>query len=49
MARCQRCNACESQWDFTPCRSCGFPGVETRTPEMIAQDEKDWKEYVGGD
>lgn len=45
MARCQRCKACESQWDFNDCPYCGFPGEETRTPERIAQEAKDWEDY----
>lgn len=31
MARCQRCNACMSQWDFGPCMFCGFPGKDKRS------------------
>ena len=30
MARCSRCNACESMWDTSPCPHCGFPGKEMR-------------------
>lgn len=45
MARCVRCNACESQWEFKTCESCGFPGDDTRTAEVKAQDDKDMEEF----
>ena len=49
MARCQRCHGCESQWAFEPCKFCGWPGEDTRTLEVIAQDEKDWEEFCSED
>jgi ribosomal protein L37E len=49
MARCSRCDACESQWDFTPCKYCGFPGAETRSPEQVVQDDKNYNERIGED
>lgn len=45
MARCYRCEACQSMWDTSPCKNCGFPGDETRSPEKIEQDARDWAEY----
>lgn len=45
MARCERCYGCESQWDFTICKHCGFPGVDTRDGKTKAQDDKDIKEF----
>jgi hypothetical protein len=45
MARCERCNACESQWDFTPCKHCNFPLTDTRISDQKAQDDKDIEEF----
>ena len=39
MARCQRCFACESMWDFAPCRHCNFPGPDKRTADRIKEDD----------
>lgn len=44
MARCARCDACQSQWDFEPCNHCGYPHDEKRTPEQIEKDDADYLE-----
>lgn len=45
MARCHRCNACESMWDCSPCDHCGFPDDDTRTTEVKAEDDEDMEEF----
>jgi hypothetical protein len=39
MARCERCNACQSQYDFSDCKYCGFPGSDIREPEEVLRDD----------
>lgn len=46
MARCPRCNACESMWDCSPCNYCDYPNVDTRTAEKIIADDKDFDEWL---
>lgn len=46
MARCHRCDACESMWDTSDCKYCGYPGPDTRSQDQVAQDDKDFEERV---
>jgi len=46
MARCLRCDACQSQWDFKPCTRCGYPLDEKRTAEQIEKDDVDYLERM---
>jgi Zn finger protein HypA/HybF involved in hydrogenase expression len=46
MARCERCNACESQWDFRDCPRCNYPREDIRTGAQIKQDDKDYKLWL---
>lgn len=46
MARCERCNACESMWDLSPCESCNFPKADTRTADQIKQDDLEYDEWL---
>lgn len=41
MARCPRCNACESQWTNDPCKRCDFPMDEQRTVLQLMEDLRD--------
>lgn len=41
MARCPRCNACESPWYTHACRYCNYPQEDIRTEEEKAEDNKD--------
>ena len=47
MARCERCNACESMWSTKDCYHCGFPNEDTRDDDQIAEDDLDMDEYYG--
>lgn len=38
MARCLRCGSCQSQWDFSNCKSCNYPDKDKRTEEQIKED-----------
>ena len=49
MARCQRCNSCQSQWDMTACKRCDYPYADKRTQEQIAQDTKEMEENNDSD
>ena len=49
MSRCPRCDACLSMWDAPVCTYCRYPEADTRTPEKIAQDERDYNERMGDD
>lgn len=46
MARCPRCNSCESMWDCSPCKHCAYPDDDTRTLEQVVQDNKDYDEWL---
>jgi hypothetical protein len=46
MARCYRCDACESQWDMAACKYCGYPGADTRTEEKKKIDAADYEERM---
>lgn len=46
MARCTRCNACESMWEFKDCPHCNFPHKDSRTPEQVTEDDKDYDEWI---
>ena len=41
MARCERCDACQSMWDLEPCVHCGFPGEDPRDAQTIENDNWD--------
>ncbi|MEK0326506.1 MAG: hypothetical protein QQN63_12470, partial [Nitrosopumilus sp.] len=45
MSRCPRCNGCESQWDTNPCQWCAYPGEDTRSAEVIKEDDIEKKEF----
>jgi hypothetical protein len=49
MMRCERCNACQSQWDMNNCKRCNHPGKDTRGPSEIAEDEAEIKQMYGDD
>lgn len=43
MARCQRCNGCESQWDMGNCGYCNYPGKDTREMnDIIVKENHVW-------
>ncbi len=42
MARCERCDAPESMWNTNNCKYCNYPATDTRTPEQIETDRKDY-------
>lgn len=37
MARCGRCNAAESMWEFKKCPRCNYPDREKRTKEEVVK------------
>ncbi len=48
MARCQRCNACESMFKTDNCEYCNYPGFDTRTDKQIEEDNIEIEEYFKG-
>jgi hypothetical protein len=37
MSRCEQCNSCQSQWDDSDCKTCGWPTTQVDYIDLIRE------------